>query len=273
MSPYIRCIHIRYIDLLVEEVLLINVEVHHYDAVATVGNAGQRVAVNARRGEEARNALDVTEAQRVAFADRRVQYGRVDHVVVNVQRVDAVHIEDGRQRVEVSRINVMVRNGKDLLVVRSEIPYMRQSPVNRRADSDRVMENMRLVNREADTVYAVATVDTRHQVGIFTRGAERIFVCRVLAGLLVEPCVAPVVGCLAVGDRHALVRYRDPVAYIQLERYDTVATVNCRQCVAVTALFADPAFVIAAQTVETQSPAFADSVEQQRVTNLVEMNQ
>ena len=224
MSPYIRRINIRYIDLLVEEVLLINVEVHHYDAVATVGSAGQRIAVNARSGKEARNALNITEAQRVAFTDRRVQYGRVEHVVVNVQRVDAVQIEDGRQRIKVSRINVMIRNGKELLVVRSEIPYMRQGTVNRRADGDRVTEDMRLMNREADTVNAVATVDTRHQVSIFTRGAEGIFVCRVFSGQLVEPCVAPVVGCLSVGDGHACVRYGYLLVPLEGQLDDTVAT-------------------------------------------------
>ena len=252
VRPEIRCVNIRYVNFLVVEMLLINVEVHHYDAVATVADAGQRVAVNTRLFEEARYALNIAEAQRVAFTDRRMQYGRVEHVVVNVQRVDAVQIEDGRQRVVIRSVNVMVRNGKELLVVRSKIPYMRQRPVNRRADSDRVTEDMCLVNREADTVNTVATVDARHQVGIFACRAQCVFVCRVFSGLLVEPCVAPVVGCFAVGDRHALVRYRDPVAYIQLDRYDTVATVKCRQRVAVTTLFADPALVIATQTVETQ---------------------
>ena len=111
-------------------------------------------------------------------------------MIVNEQMVDAVHRNACSQRVLVSRIYIMIRNGKQLLVF--GIPDVRQRPVNRCADGDCVSEHMRLMNTQTQAVQTVATVDTWRQVTVLAGRPEGVDNCSVFAGLRVEdPRVLP----------------------------------------------------------------------------------
>ena len=143
------------------------------DAIASVLYACQGVAIDAGLGEEARHVrLGQTEAQGVALAERAIQIGDGLYVVVYQQVVDAVHRDEGAQRVVVVDLLIGLRHGELLLMAGG--PYVGMRLVGGRANLDGVTEDVRLVDCQVETVHTVASVDARHDEVVLARVMERV---------------------------------------------------------------------------------------------------
>ena len=131
---------------------------------------------------------------------------------------------------------------------------------------------MRLVDRQVEAIYAVTSVDARHDEAVLTRIMQRIHHRGI--GLAVTPCVRPQVRQLAVGDHVGLVRHLVAVTNTQVQLDDTVATVHSFQRIAVGALFGQPALnsSIVAMEVKAVLGALADGIDDLREVLLMEVN-
>ena len=148
----------------VVEVTRIDIESQYDDAVATVVMTYQCIAVSARLLEVTRHIQSCqTEAHRVAFADSGIDNRRILYMVVYIQMIDTVVDDASHQCVFVRGIYIVIRNGEELLVVRLEIPDVRERSVHRSANRDRVAEDVRLMNREVHYDRTVATMYVRHR--------------------------------------------------------------------------------------------------------------
>ena len=206
MDPDVWCINVCDVFGRVVEVTWVNIESQYDDTVATVVMTYQRISVSTRIFEVTWHIQSrQTEPHRVAFADGRVNDRRILYMVVYIQMIDAVINDTCHQSVFVRGIYVVIRYGEELLIVRLEIPDMRQRSVLRSTDRDRVAEDVRLMNREVQYDRTVASVLTWHRDGVFTGLTQ--YKGRVFCALM--PCVMPNVRQLTVGDGHFLVCYRN----------------------------------------------------------------
>ena len=147
--PYIRCIDIGYIYLMVLEVLRIEVEAQRDDTVASV-NGRQRIVVQAAQGQVTRQTgLGQTKAQRVAFADRRR-----DCIVLNRH-----HANEAYMRTVIAVVGLQVT---DVLAGRVDIfdafPFVRRLALT---DLYRITVEVGLVNTQTQAVDTVAAVRGR----------------------------------------------------------------------------------------------------------------
>ena len=93
-------------------------------------------------------------------------------MVVYIQMIDTVVDDASYQCVFVRGIYIVIRNGEELLVVRLEIPDVRQRSVHRSANRDRVAEDVGLMNGEVQYNRTVATMEGRHRDLVDTGFAE-----------------------------------------------------------------------------------------------------
>ena len=182
---------------------------------------------------DGRSAAMEVETQRVAFADRVGLLRQIGLVEIDAEHIDAIVLDAGLQGVAVERCIVCQRGSVVLDVSRR--PVMSQALVDRSAYIDRIAENMRLMDRQAEAVYAVATMDARHEEAVLTRSAERIGIRRVCA--VGYPAMIPYVRCFAIRDQYRAVSGRDAVADIQMQDERTIAYVRARYGVIIDAGF------------------------------------
>ena len=106
-------------------------------------------------------------------------------MVVYIQMIDTVVDDASYQCVFVRGIYIVIRNGEELLVVRLEIPDVRQRSVHRSANRDRVAEDVGLMNGEVQYNRTVATMEGRHRDLVDTGFAE--LHCGVLTNVFFVP--------------------------------------------------------------------------------------
>ena len=106
----------------------------------------------------------------VTGANRIVDVRLVGTVEINIQIIDAIQRIEGNQRVIVMQRVIRKRGGVLLFV--SGSPFMGECLVERRADIQRVAEDMGLMNGEVQHNGTVATGSTMHRVAVDTRYYE-----------------------------------------------------------------------------------------------------
>ena len=173
---------------------------------------------------DGRSAAMEVETQRVAFADRVGLLRQIGLVEIDAEHIDAIVLDAGLQGVAVERCIVCQRGGVVLGVSRR--PVMSQALVDRSAYIDCIAENMRLMDRQAEAVYAVATMDARHEEAVLTRSAERIGIHRVCAKS--RPAVIPYIRRFAIRDQYRTMGRRDAVVDIQMQDERTITDICAR---------------------------------------------
>ena len=148
-------------------------QMQHDNTVATVGSRN-RIRVCTLGVDEALRQGIVTvvlvEAYISAFTNRVIDVRHIDLMEVDIQIIDAIQRIEGNQCVIVMQRVIRKRGGVLLFV--SGSPFMGECLVERRADIQRVAEDMGLMNGEVQHNGTVATGSTMHRVAVDTRYYE-----------------------------------------------------------------------------------------------------
>ena len=126
VNPNERRIHIGDVFGRIVEVTRINIESQNDDTITTIVMTNQRITICTGLCEVTRRVESCqTKTHRVALANGCIDNRRILYMIVNIQMIDAIQRDTCNQRVLVRCINIVIRHGEELLIVRFEIPNMR----------------------------------------------------------------------------------------------------------------------------------------------------
>ena len=204
----------------------------------------------------------------VTFAYRIEDQRLVSLVEIDTEDVDAIPLNPCAECVCIECGVICQRGGVVLYI--TCVPCVFQTLVNLMAYINRIAEDMRLMNRQVQTVNTVATVDRRQNTSVQTACTE--YIRRVSLQSVLHPCMMPCVRQVTIGDHHLFRRGHDSIAYIELQRHDTVASVQCCQSIYIPTRLIQPALYRTATRVEAIFRIFADRIKNKRLADHTVVN-